>query len=164
MGFKPSLFAKFASSGLIPAGFTIPTIVKVDTTQASANLNQVLFNLTDFELFRGTGNEKAVVDLQLLTDRGDAVLTVGSQYLTVLADQANLANTQAQLDATKTLYDQAVAKHDAGVGIKLDVLRARVQYQQRQQDLDARAGPARQGPHPARAHLRPSRRPGHRAH
>jgi len=134
MGFKPALFAKFASAGLIPAGFNIPLIVKVNTTQASVKMDQVLFNAADFELYRGTGNETNVVDLTLLNDRGDLILTVGELYLQVLADQANAANTQAQALSAKTLFDQASAKQNAGVGIHLDTLRAQVEYQQRQQD------------------------------
>ncbi len=134
LGFKPALFAKFASTGLIPAGFTVPSIVKVNTTQASFSASQVLFNLTDFELYRGTTNETNVVDLQTLTDRGDVILTVGSLYLQILGDEANVANTAAQERSAKTLYDQAVARHDAGVGVRLDVLRSQVDYQQRQQD------------------------------
>ena len=133
-GFKPALFAKFASSGLFPPGFKIATIVKVNTTQAQLSLDQVLFNATDIELYRGTKHETQVVDLNLLSDRGDLVLTTGMAYLQVLADQANLSNAQAQEHSAKTLFDQASAKQNAGVGIHLDTLRAQVQYQQRQQD------------------------------
>jgi outer membrane protein TolC len=134
MGFKPALFAKFASSGLFPPGFQVATIVKVNTTQAQLSLDQVLFNATDFELYRGTKHESQVVNLNLLSDRGDLVLTTGMAYLQVIADQANLSNAQAQERSAKTLLDQASAKQQAGVGIHLDTLRAQVQYRQRQQD------------------------------
>jgi outer membrane protein TolC len=133
-GFKPSLFAKFASTGLIPKGFVIPTIVKVNSTQASVSLNQVVFNATDIQIDRGIKHETAVVDLNLLSDRGDLILTTGVAYLQVLADQANLSNAQAQVHSAKTFFDQASARQKAGVGIHLDTLRAQVQYQQRQQD------------------------------
>jgi outer membrane protein TolC len=135
MGFKPSLIAGFASTGLLPAGYTFSEIVKVDTTQASLNANQVLFNLPDYELYRGTTNETRVVDLQRLTDDGDLVLTVGMTYLQVLADQANVKNAEAQQRSAGTLFDQATQKHQAGVGTNLDALRGQVEYQQRQQDL-----------------------------
>jgi len=134
MGFKPALLAKFASSGLLPPGFQIATIVKVQTTQAQLSLDQVLFNATDLQLYRGTKHESQVVDLNLLADRGDLVLITGQAYLQVIADQANLSNAQAQERSAKTLFDQASAKQQAGVGIHLDTLRAQVQYQQRQQD------------------------------
>ncbi len=135
MGFKPSLLAGFASTGLLPAGYSFAEIVKVDTTQASINANQVLFNLPDYELYRGTTNETRVVDLQRLTDDGDLVLTIGMTYLEVLADQANVKNAEAQQKSAQILFDQATQKHQAGVGTNLDALRGQVEYQQRQQDL-----------------------------
>ena len=133
MGFKPSLISGFASSGLLPPGSTFSDIVKVNTTQASIHADQVLFNLPDYEVFRGTKNETQVVALKTLTDRGDLVLTVGMAYLRVLADQANLTNAEAQQKAAKTLFDQATDKHKAGVGTNLDALRGQVEYQQREQ-------------------------------
>ena len=135
MGFKPSLISGFASTGLLPAGYTFSEIVKVQTTQASINANQVLFNLPDYELYRGTTNETKVVDLQRLTDDGELVLTIGTAYLRVLADEATVKNAEAQQRSANTLFDQATQKHQAGVGTNLDALRGQVEYQQRQQDL-----------------------------
>jgi outer membrane protein TolC len=137
MGFRPSTLAGFAASGVLPPGTVIATIVKVDTTQASINAKQVLFNLPDYELYRGTRNETAVVGLTTLNDRGDLVLAVAMGYLQVLADQANLSNAQAQERSAKVLFDQATDKHRAGVGTNLDALRGQVEYQQRQQDAVA---------------------------
>lgn len=137
LGFKPSLINGFAGSGLLPPGYVFDEIVKVQTTQASVNASQVLFNLPDYELYRGTTNETRVVELQKLTDDGDLVLTVGTAYLKVLADQANVTNTQAQQRSAATLFDQATQKHKAGVGTNLDALRGQVEYQQREQDLVA---------------------------
>jgi outer membrane protein TolC len=137
LGFKPSLISSFASTGLLPAGFTFAEIVKVNTTQASLNVSQVLLSLPDYELYRGTTNETQVVTLQRLTDHGDLVLAVGMAYLQVLADQANVTNTEAQQRSARTLFDQATQKHQAGVGTNLDALRGHVEYQQREQDLVA---------------------------
>jgi outer membrane protein TolC len=134
MGFGPSVLAGFGHSGLLPPGTVINTIVKVQYTQASLNASQVLFNLPDYELYRGTKNEKAVVDLNNLNDRGDVILAVAMTYLQILADRSNLENAQAQERSTKTLFDQASQKLAAGVGIRIDALRGQVQYQQRQQD------------------------------
>ncbi|WP_158788058.1 TolC family protein [Granulicella sp. L46] len=136
LGFKPSLFASLPP-GLLPPGYVFNEIVKVQTTQASVNASQVLFNLPDYELYRGTTNETRVVDLQRLTDDGDLVLTIGTSYLQVLADQANVANTEAQQRSANTLFDQATQKHQAGVGTNLDALRGQVEYQQREQDVVA---------------------------
>ena len=137
MGFKPSLISKFASSGLLPPGTTFSQVVKVNTTQASIGASQVLFNLPDYELYRGTSNEAKVVELKRLTDEGDLILTVGISYLRVLADQANLTNAEAQQRSAETLFDQARQKHEAGVGTNLDALRGQVEYQQREQGVVA---------------------------
>jgi outer membrane protein TolC len=134
MGFKPSLFA---SSGLLPPGYKLNTIVKVDITQAMLSANQQLFNMPDFELYRGLKSEIAVIDLTTLSGHGDLVLAVGTAYLQVLADQSYLTNAQVEERATKMLFDQSKARLDAGVGTNLDSLRAQVQYQQRQQETIA---------------------------
>jgi outer membrane protein TolC len=128
MGFKASSLAAF---GLPPD--LIHTIVKVNVTQAQLSLNQTLFSAPAYELLRGTKDEEQVVNLNTLTGRGDLVSAVVTAYLKVLADQSNLANTQALEQAAKTLFDQAAAKRDAGVGTNLDALRGQVEYQNREQ-------------------------------
>ena len=132
LGFKPNLVAPLlAEFGLTTADF--PTLVKVSTTSAQVNLNQVLFNLPDFELYRAIKPELQSVALSISDSSEQLVQAVAMGYLQVLADQGNLDNAIGQETAAKALYDQAVARDQAGVGIKLDVLRAQVEYQQRQQ-------------------------------
>ncbi len=128
MGFRPQTLASFG----FPAG-TIPTIVKVNVTQALLSANQTLFDLPAFELYKGAKREIAVVDLNALNSRGELVLALGQAYLKVLADQTSLTNAQAEERAAQTLFSQASDKLQAGVGTNLDALRARVEYQQRQQ-------------------------------
>jgi len=60
---------------------------------------------------------------------------VGTEYLAALADQAQIANAQALLTADEEVLRQATLSHDAGVGVNIDVLRARVQLQTEQQAL-----------------------------
>jgi len=128
LGFKPSEVAEF---GLNPADF--PFVVKVNLTQAQLSASQDLFDLPAYELYRGAKRETEVVDLDVLTGRGDLVLAVGSAYLQVLADQTNLTNVQAQERSAQTVFDQASQRRKTGVGTSLDELRAQVEYQQRQQ-------------------------------
>jgi len=134
LGFKPSLLA---GSPLLPPGFVLQEIVKVNTTNAMLSADQQLFNMPDFELYRGLKSEVAVVDLTALSGHGDLVLAVGTAYLQMLADQSNLANAQAEERATQTLYEQSKDRRDAGVGTNLDALRSQVQFQQRQQETIA---------------------------
>lgn len=127
MGFKPGAIN-------IPGFNTnFPTIIKVDVTQAALHVNQTLFSAPAWELLKAARDEKNVVDLNTLSGRGDLVLAVGTAYLKVLADQASLTNAQALEASGKTLYEQAHAKRQAGVGTSLDELRGQVEYQNRQQ-------------------------------
>ncbi len=132
LGFNPYASGSvFSQLGIDPA--SVPLIIKVDITQAQISADQDLFDLPAYELYKGAKRETEVVDLDALTSRGDLVLSVGSAYLQVLADQTNLSNAQAQERAANTVFDQASQRRKAGVGTSLDELRAQVEYQQRQQ-------------------------------
>jgi outer membrane protein TolC len=63
------------------------------------------------------------------------VLTVGNAYLLAIADESQVTSVAAQVATSKVSLDQAVANHDAGTAPMLDELRARVDYQQLQQQL-----------------------------
>ncbi|MEO7030451.1 MAG: TolC family protein [Acidobacteriaceae bacterium] len=127
MGFKPGNIKISGFNG------NFPNIVKVDVTQALLNVNQTLFSLPAYELLRGARDEEQVVNLNALSSEGDLVVAVGTAYLKVLGDQSNLANALALERAAKTLFDQATAKRDAGVGTNLDALRGQVEFQTRLQ-------------------------------
>lgn len=130
-GFKPQALGPILQQfGLS----TFPTIIKVDVTQAQVSTSQTLFNLPDLEIYRGAKREFEAVDLNVLNDRGEVIQTVAQAYLKILADQANLANTTAQVGIAKTSSDQAAARRSAGTGTNLDALRAQVTLQQREQD------------------------------
>ncbi len=132
LGFNPYASGSiFSQLGIDPS--SIPLIVKVNVTQAQVSASQDLFDLPAYELYKGSKREAEVVDLDVLTGRGDLVLAVGSAYLQVLADQTNLTDAQAQEHAAQTLFDQASQRRKAGVGTSLDELRGQVEYQQRQQ-------------------------------
>jgi len=130
LGFKPSSLAAF---GIKPGTFS--EIVKVDTTNAQLSADQVLFNLTDFYLYAAAKKAANVATLNVLNTRGTVVLAVGTEYLAALADHAQIANAQALLTADEEVLRQATLSHDAGVGVNIDVLRARVQLQTEQQAL-----------------------------
>lgn len=132
LGFKPNAIAPLLSSFGLPPG-SFPSIVKVNTTSVQVNLNQVLFNVPDFELYRGIKAETRAVSLQISDSNEQLVQAITMAYLQVLADEANLDNTIAQENAAHALLDQVTARDEAGIGIRLDVLRAQVEYQQRQQ-------------------------------
>jgi outer membrane protein TolC len=129
MGFNPS-------SIHIP-GFTgtFPEVVKVDVTSAQLNVNQQLFNVPAYFLYRAAQRADDVASWTMLNERGTVALDVATRYLRALADSAEIDNARALLKADQVAFDQAKASHDAGVGTHLDVLRAQVQLQTQQQAL-----------------------------
>ena len=133
LGFKPSTLAGLAQFGLNPS--TFPTIVKVDTTSAQLSADQVLFNVPDFYLYLAAKKAGTVVEMNTLNERGAVILSVGTQYLAALADQAQIANAQALVQADEEVLRQATLSHESGVGTRIDVVRAQVQLQSEQQVL-----------------------------
>lgn len=128
MGFKPSSLSAFG----FPPG-SVHEIVKLHITDAQLSLEQTIFNLPDYYLYEAAKKAAAVADWNLLNVRGGVIDSVATQYLAALADQAQIANAQALVDADQEQLRQATLSHDAGVGTNLDVLRARVQFQTDQQ-------------------------------
>lgn len=132
LGFNPTKVGPLLSQfGIDPT--TLQTIVKVNTTSAQISLDQTIFNMPDFELYRAIKPEFKAVDLNVADTNEQLVQAVTTAYLKVLADQANLRNTVAEENSAKVSLDQATQRDEAGIGVKLDVLRAQVEYQQRQQ-------------------------------
>ncbi|WP_433967592.1 TolC family protein [Tunturiibacter gelidiferens] len=119
--------------GLPPGAFN--EIVKVNTASAQMSLNQQLFNVPAYYLFRSAQQAAKVANLTTLNQLGGVTLAVGTQYLLALADASQIANAQALEKADEVAYQQAKASHEAGVGTNLDELRARVQLQTQQQAL-----------------------------
>jgi len=130
LGFKPG-------TARIPGFDTsnFPTIVKVDVTSAQLNLNQQLFNVPAYFLYRAAQRADDVASWTMLNERGTVALDVATQYLRALADSAEIENARALLKADQVALNQAEASHNAGVGTHLDVLRAQVQFQTQQQAL-----------------------------
>ncbi|MEO6807046.1 MAG: TolC family protein [Edaphobacter sp.] len=128
LGFKPSSVAGF---GVDPA--TFPLIVKVNTARVQISMNQQLFNLPAYYLYRSAQKAADAAHLTTLNGLGNVTLAVATQYLLALADDAQIENARALEKADEVAYQQAKDSHDAGVGTNLDMLRARVQLQTQQQ-------------------------------
>jgi outer membrane protein TolC len=128
LGFKPSSLAEFG----FPPG-SISTIVKINTTGAQMNVSQQLFNVPAYYLYKAAKKADNVANLTTLNLRGGVTLAVGTQYLLALADASQIENARALEKADEVVLQQASASHEAGVGTRLDELRARVQLQTQQQ-------------------------------
>ncbi len=136
MGFKPqSLGALVTQPGQGAANFQ--TIVKVNVTSAQLSLNQQLFNVPAYFLYRASQKATAVATWQTANERGSVTLRTGTQYLLVLADVAQIENARSQVQSDQVALAQARARQSAGVGVHLDTLRAEVQLRNEQQVLIA---------------------------
>ncbi len=130
LGFRPGSLSGF---GIAPGTFA--SIVKVNTAEAQISMNQQLFNVPAYYLYRSSQKAATAADFTRLNLLGGVTLAVGTQYLLALADASMIENARALEKADQVAYEQAKDSHDAGVGTNLDVLRARVQLQTQQQTL-----------------------------
>ena len=132
MGFKPQSLGGLLGSG---SASNFKTIVKVDTTSAQLNVNQQLFNLPAFFLYKAAKSAVSSSNLTTLNARGDVALAVGTTYLQVIADAAQIENERSLVKADEVALGQARDLQATGVGTHLDTLRAQVQLQTEQQTL-----------------------------
>jgi outer membrane protein TolC len=124
---------------LIPglSSSSINTIVRVDVTQAQATYDETLFSLEDWTRYKASKVQARAAFYNTQSSRGLVVLNVGDAYLESLAYASNIDNQTALLRADEVMLNQVVAEHQAGVVARIDELRARVQYQQQQQNVIA---------------------------
>jgi outer membrane protein TolC len=133
MGFKPGTLANFKIGG--HAAPNVAPIQKVYQGDAQFQLQQAVFNVPAFYLYRAARKAVEATEWQQLNSRGGVVLEVGGLYLRAIADAAQIRNAEQLVQQDELVYLHAKAAKDAGTGIDLDVLRAQVQLQQEQQQL-----------------------------
>lgn len=127
--------AEFGFAFKIP-GATIPTVVgPFSYLDARANVTQKIF---DWKAINNTHSASASVQASQYSykDAHDlVVLAVGYSYLQAIADEARIETASAQVDTAQALYKQAADQVTAGTSPAIDGLRARVEFQTRQQQL-----------------------------
>lgn len=117
-------------------GFTVPHIVGPYSYQSVlANAEIPLFNYSAISSYRASREELQAFVLSVKNARDLVVQAVGDAYLQIVADEARIAATQAEIAADQAVYNNAVQRHNAGVAIGIDVLRSQVELKQRQQQL-----------------------------
>jgi outer membrane protein TolC len=115
-----------------------PTIIgPFGYTDVRASLSWSLVDLSSLRNYMAARHNFAAAQLSAQDARDLVVLTVGNAYLLVLADETEVESVQAQVDTSQVSLNQAVANHEAGTAPRLDELRARVDYQQQEQQLIA---------------------------
>jgi len=119
--------------------FNIPGIPKVvgplGIFQSGINLSQSVFDYNAILRLRSAHDEENAAQFSLKNARELVVLAVGNAYLLSLASAARVDTTQAEVQTAQALYDKASDQQKAGVSPAIDVLRAHVELQSRQQQL-----------------------------
>ncbi len=102
-----------------------------------ANAQLTLFDYTAISNYKASREDTQVAILSIKNARDLVVQAVGNAYLQIIADSSRITATQAEIDADRAVYTNAVRRHDAGTAIGIDVLRSQVELKQRQQQLVA---------------------------
>jgi outer membrane protein TolC len=117
-------------------GISVPSIVgPFSVADARVTLSQQIFNWSDLKHWKSTAESERAAQYANRNDREMVVLAAGYTYLAVIADQATVDSTRAQLASARALYDRALDQNKTGVIAGIDVLRARVELQTEQQRL-----------------------------
>jgi outer membrane protein TolC len=123
-----------AARGLRFPGF--PTIVgPYGFTDARVYLSQSILNLKALNRERGAEDDERAAQYSYKDARDLVVLATGNAYLQALSGAARVETAQAQLQNAQALHDKAVDQQNAGLSPAIDTLRARVELQNRQQQL-----------------------------
>jgi len=125
-------FARLAPPGSHAA---FPFITKVDVTTAQLDLSQQLFNWAGWDAWRAANAAVKATDYSANSAYGLVVLNVGDLYLEALASGTQVHMARALLRSEAVTLRHSEDEHEAGTVAGLDVLRARVAYQQQQQAL-----------------------------
>ena len=98
-------------------------------------VNQSLFNFNFIEKERAATQNVKSAQFNYKDSRELVVLAVGNAYLQALAGTARVETAEAQVKTAQALYTKASDQQRAGVSPAIDVLRAQVELQNRQQQL-----------------------------
>lgn len=128
-------FAALGFRFTIP-GVRIPTVVgPIGIFQSGVYLSQSVFDYNAILRTRGAREDEKAAEHSLKNARELVVLAVGNAYLLTLSGAARVDTAQAEVQTAQALYDKAVDQQKAGVSPAIDVLRAHVELQSRQQQL-----------------------------
>jgi outer membrane protein TolC len=99
------------------------------TTQAGPGFSAPVFDLTLWEKWRASKENVSASAAQQTTAREQNAQLVVSQYLAGLRAEAGVSAAKSRVELAKALLDLATDQQQAGVGTRIDTLRANVQYQ-----------------------------------
>ena len=114
----------------------IPSVVgPLGIFQSGINLSQTVFDYNAILRTRGAREDERAAEHSLKNARELVTLAVGNAYLLTLSGAARVDTAQAEVQTAQALYDKAADQQKAGVSPAIDVLRAQVELQSRQQQL-----------------------------
>jgi outer membrane protein TolC len=123
-----------AALGLNLPGF--PTIIgPYGYFDARVYATQSVLNLKALNRERGASDDERAAHLSYKDARDLVVLATGNAYLQALSGAARVETAEAQLTNAQALHEKAVDQQNAGLSPAIDTLRARVEMQNRQQQL-----------------------------
>jgi outer membrane protein TolC len=139
----PNLNASLAENvqtvSLAQFGFKLPGLPRVigpyNYLDIRGSLNQSLFNFNFIEKERAATQNLKSTQFNYKDARELVVLAAGNAYLQALAGTARVETADAQVKTAQALYTKASDQQRAGVSPAIDVLRAQVELQNRQQQL-----------------------------
>jgi outer membrane protein TolC len=102
-----------------------------------AYLSVPLLNINGWQNTRSANESLRASRYSYKDARELVVLYVGFNYLQTIANAARVETAEAQLKTAEALYNQASDRLKAGVSPAIDALRAKVEFQTRQQQLIA---------------------------
>ncbi|HEU0277575.1 MAG TPA: TolC family outer membrane protein [Rhodanobacteraceae bacterium] len=94
----------------------------------AVGLNQVLFDLGDFEQWRAGKASARAATAQYVSAEQDLILRVAQAYFTVLTDEDQLKFAKSNEASLKKQLDQAQAQYDVGFAAITDVADAKASY------------------------------------
>jgi outer membrane protein TolC len=140
----PDVQARVADSSqqinLAAFGFPVPVgqnpiIGPFNVFDLRASVTQNVFDLSLTNRLRAADENVSAARFSYQNTRDLVVLVVGATYLQALANQSRVEAAQAEFTTATATYKQAVDQKNAGVVPGIDVLRAQVDMQARQQRL-----------------------------
>jgi outer membrane protein TolC len=117
-------------------GVTIPPSVgPFSYFDARVAVTQSVFDWKAINATRATGQRLQSTAYTYKDARDLVVLVVGYAYLQAIASEARIETAEAQVKTAEALYNQATDQVTAGTSAAIDALRAKVEFQTRQQQL-----------------------------
>jgi len=119
-------------------GFSTPTVVgPFHYTDARAYASFSVFDYSLRKTYRASKENEHAAQLSLNDARDLVVQSVANTYLLVIAGSSRLQALRAQVKTDQAIYDRTADQKRAGTTAAIDVLRARVELEQEQQQLIA---------------------------